>query len=56
MPDHLHSECQEPRNLKAGPDRERVVSLCSEQLGLLGRKLLFGEDALVFQISQALKL
>ena len=56
MPAHLHSKCQEPRNLKAGPDRERVVSLYAEQLSLLGHEFLFGEDSLRFERAQALEL
>ena len=36
MPAHLHSECQQPRNLRAGPDWERVVSLYTEKANRLG--------------------
>jgi hypothetical protein len=56
MPAHLHRQRKESRNLEAGPDCERFVSLCAEQLGLLGREFLIGEDSLRFERAQALEL
>ena len=56
MPAHLHWKRTESRNLEAGPDCERFVSLCAEQHGLLGREFLFGEVSLRIERAQALEL